>query len=235
LSPKWLCGYSDATTLSFALTTTLDIATVHGSNFMNMGFARIDPADLRAFDAMSLDTLTQESAPFYGRFRDGKDSRKDAAYRLDKPSRWEALDGGGSAAMEGRVIGGCLDVLCKLIGTPYAPVPDFCERYRRDGWVWAIESCEMNAGDIYRTLWQMRECGWLRRCSGVLFGRPDGYSDTQDFTLADALREGLGPLGVPVIYGCDIGHIPPQMQLINGAYAEIRLDAGKAIVKQEQR
>ena len=93
----------------------------------------------------------------------------------------------------------------------------------------------MSAADIYRTLWQMRECGWLQNCSGFLYGRAAGYSDTRDFALTDALMSGLGNLDVPVIYDADIGHVPPQMQIINGAYGRVVYENGSATVWQEMR
>ncbi|MCL2665172.1 MAG: hypothetical protein FWE82_06130 [Defluviitaleaceae bacterium] len=130
------------------------------------------------------------------------------------------------------MIGGCLDVLCKLLGTKYAPVEQFISKYKNDGFVWALESCEMNAADIYRTLWQMRECGWFRHCRGFLIGRPADYSDKYGFALADALEAGLGGLKAPVVYDADVGHVPPQLQLINGAYANVVCGGGAAEVKQ---
>jgi len=95
-----------------------------------------------------------------------------------------------------------------------------------------LESCEMNAPDIYRTLWQMRESGWFRYCNGIIIGRPDGYKYKRDFTLIDALKQGIGSLGVPVIYDADIGHIPPQMQIINGSIGKVKFADGKAVVYQ---
>ena len=53
LPPKWLSGYSDITTLTFALTLRCDMATLHGSNFLNMGYERIHESDQFAFTAMS--------------------------------------------------------------------------------------------------------------------------------------------------------------------------------------
>jgi len=50
------------------------------------------------------------------------------------------------------------------------------ERYKHEGFVWTLESCEMTAPDIYRTFWQMRESGWFEYCNGMLIGRPDGYN-----------------------------------------------------------
>lgn len=64
-------------------------------------------------------------------------------------------------------------------------------------------------------------------------GRAAGYHDTQGFTLVDALENGLGCLGIPVIYDADIGHVPPQMQIINGAYGTVDFEHGGIVVYQE--
>ena len=93
----------------------------------------------------------------------------------------------------------------------------------------------MSAADIYRSLWQMRECGWFEHCNGVLYGRAAGYSDTKGFNLADALKSGLGSLKVPAIYDADIGHVPPQIQIINGAYGEIDFVGGSAVIRQTHK
>jgi len=243
LPPKWLCGYSDTSTLCFALTTRLGVATLHGSNFMNLGFREIDHHGLRAFKAMSCEAFTQQSASHYGRFRDRNDL-DGPVYTLDQSSEWQLLEqnpqvslaceGGGPKGrgeFSGRILGGCLDTICKLVGTPYAPVPEFLRKYPGDNFIWAVESCEMSAADVYRTLWQMRQAGWFQRCAGVLVGRPDGYSDKQDFTLDDALRH---IFECPVLTGCDIGHIPPQLQLINGARATVEYAGGRAAIHQEK-
>jgi muramoyltetrapeptide carboxypeptidase LdcA involved in peptidoglycan recycling len=234
LPPKWICGFSDITTLTFVLTVTCDIATLHGSNFMNMGYARIHKSDLIAFEAMSRRQLKQHSSEFWGCFNNWDNISKEI-YNLDKKTEWKSLLGDSELRFEGRMIGGCMDVLCKLIGTHYAPILKFLEKYKKDGFIWTLESCEMSAADIYRTLWQMRECGWFQYCNGVLYGRVAGYSDTYGFTLTDALGSGFGSLGIPVIYDTDIGHLPPQIQIINGAYGRVNFENGGATVWQEMR
>ncbi len=40
----------------------------------------------------------------------------------------------------------------------------------------------------------------------------------------------LGDVGIPVIHDFDIGHQPPQMPLVNGALADIRLSGGEGTV-----
>lgn len=232
LPAKWVCGYSDVTTLSFALTVCADIATVHGSNLLNMGYARIHESDLRAFDIMSNAATTQKSWDAYGGHVSFEDLTGEI-YRLNQPSSWKPLQGEENATFSGMMIGGCMDVLCKLLGTRFDRVEAFLDKYKRHGFIWTLESAEMAAPDIYRTLWQMRECGWFRHCRGVLFGRPDGYRDKRDFTLTDALKQGLGPLHVPVLYDADIGHIPPQIQIVNGAMGEVKFSGGRATVSQK--
>lgn len=232
LPPKWICGYSDISTLTFVLTVCCNVAAIHGSNFINMGYAAIHESDLKVFEAMSKPETIQYSSDKWGKFASWNDTAQ-FAYDLTETTVWKALDRKNRHTFGERMIGGCLDVLCKLLATQFAPVPAFLDKYKDDGFIWTLESAEMNAADIYRTLWQMRECGWFQYCKGILFGRPDGYSDTRGFTLTDALESGLGCLDVPVIYDADIGHIPPQIQIINGAFGKIDFNEGKAIVRQE--
>ena len=232
LPPKWVCGYSDISTLLFVLTLCCDIATVHGSNLMNMGFASIHEADLRVFEVMSNIKTTQKSSDFWGGFTSWNDFSKEV-YNLDKPSVWKSLHGESRIYFEGMMLGGCMDTLCKLLSTRFAPVNEFLEKYKQHGFIWTLESCEMASPDIYRTLWQMRECSWFKHCKGIIIGRPDGYSDKRDLGLIDALDQGLGGLSVPVLYDADIGHLPPQMQILNGAYGKVEFSDGKAVVVQE--
>ncbi|GHV06975.1 LD-carboxypeptidase [Clostridia bacterium] len=231
LPPKWISGYSDITTLTFPLTINCDIATIHGSNSMNMGYSRIHESDLRVFEAMSCTKTVQHSADFWGNFS-GWDITKET-YMLDNLSVWKTLNGESSASFSGRMIGGCMDTLNVLVGTKYANISAFLEKYKSDGFIWTLESCEMTAAEIYRALWQMRENGWFRYCNGVIYGRPSGYADTRDFTLIDALERGVGGLNVPIIYDADIGHVPPILQIVNGAFGSVEFADGKAIMIQE--
>ena len=143
LPPKWISGYSDITTLTFPLTLICDFATIHGSQFADMGWDNVSKYELAVFEAMSNKEFTQKSSEeFY-------------TEKTEK-TVWKSLDGKGNHAFEGRMIGGCMNCLRILLGTRFAPVPDFLEKYKNDGFIWALESNvpEMREGDIYRTLWQ---------------------------------------------------------------------------------
>ena len=231
LPTKWVSGFSDTSTLTFVLTVKSDIATVHGSMYINMGYATIHESDKMLFEVISNAKTTQTSAPFWGGYQN-YDMTEDT-YALTNKSTWENIGTDKKFEFHGRMIGGCMDTVCKLIGTKFAPVSDFIQKYKNDGFIWTLESCEMNAGDIYRTLWQMRECGWFEYCNGFIYGRADGYSDTNDFNMIDALTCALGSLDIPIIYNADVGHVPPQMQIVNGAFGKVSFDTGFATVTQE--
>ena len=225
LPPKWISGYSDITGLTFPLTLICDFATIHGSQFIDMGRDNVDKYDLAVFEAMSNKEFTQKSSDFYsdGTVKNGK-------------TVWKSLDGKKNHSFQGRMIGGCMNVLRILLGTRFAPVPDFLEKFKNDGFIWALESnvCEMREGDVYRTFWQMHECGWFKHCNGILFGRPENDPDADDFFTLEALDILFACLNIPVIYDADIGHTSPRIQIMNGAYGSVEYYDGKAVVTQQR-
>jgi muramoyltetrapeptide carboxypeptidase LdcA involved in peptidoglycan recycling len=233
LEPKWVCGYYDITTLLLPLTILCDMATLHGSNFMNMGFRNIDKSDLFLFEILSNDKTTQTNSDKFGEFTN-YGNEKEETYILDHDTRIIPIGNFTKANFSGRILGGCMDVLCPLIGTKYANLNPFLEKYKEDGFIWTLESCNMNATEIYRAFWQMRQNNWVQYCKGILIGRPAGYSNQQDFSISDAFALAFEGLEIPILFGCDIGHIPPQIQLINGSMATVIYEDGKMQIIQQQ-
>jgi len=87
-----------------------------------------------------------------------------------------------------------------------------------------VEVAEVGAYIAARMLHHLRLAGWFDRATGILVGRTSA-PDSSDYTQLDALRDALGPLDVPVLYDLDLGHVPPQLALVNGALAEVTIDA----------
>ncbi|MDW7669856.1 MAG: LD-carboxypeptidase [Bacillota bacterium] len=234
LPPKWILGFSDTSTLLFILTTNSNIATAHGPNCLDFGVESIDKSVLETLNILSLDmnsSFNQKSLKKYQ--KDWLKVQKDIfpSYNLSEEVIWKSLDN-ENHKFSGRLIGGCMDVLCKIIGTPYDNVKNYINQFKDKGIIWYLESCEMNAGDIYRTLWQMKENGWFTNTNGFLYGRLEGYEDTQDFIYIDAFQKALGDINVPIIYDVDLGHKPPQLTLINGAYGKVKYFGGKGEINQ---
>ncbi|WP_249023267.1 hypothetical protein [Kluyvera ascorbata] len=58
----------------------------------------------------------------------------------------------------------------------------------------------------------------------------DEYSHSP---YTDALQSALGDLHIPVIYDVDIGHIPPQMTLVNGVQATVVFEKHGGSITQQ--
>lgn len=219
--PKWYMGYSDNTNMTFLLTTLCDVASVYGPCAPAFGMEPWHPAVQDAFCILTGRKLTVRGYDYYE-----KESIKDEEnplfpYHVTEPClRVKVPD--EDIHMEGRLIGGCLDILTLLLGTRYDRVREFVEKYKEDGILWFLESCDLNTMGIRRALWQMEQAGWLAHAKGFLIGRPLCHGET--FLGLDQYKAVTGILEkyhVPIIMDLDIGHIPPAMPLICGSYAKV--------------
>ncbi|GIP35791.1 hypothetical protein J2TS4_50010 [Paenibacillus sp. J2TS4] len=78
----------------------------------------------------------------------------------------------------------------------------------------------------------MKLAGWFENCSGLMFGRSEANQTVDNYTVEDIYKELFEELQIPIIYDIDCGHVPPQITFINGAYAEVEVEDGKASVIQ---
>jgi muramoyltetrapeptide carboxypeptidase LdcA involved in peptidoglycan recycling len=228
---KWLCGYSDLSTLMFPFTLRTGIATLHGSCLMEAPF-HIDPPLIPwhlAAAAQPGSALVQGEARFYQssyvRYQDQPDITRRT---LETPAVLKILGRERSAStlrMQGRLIGGCIDVIGMLAGTPYGDLERFAHDFAPEGLLIYLENCELTPMALERQLWQLVHAGWFKRANGILIGRSSAPENIENwgwtYSQLQALESALAPLGIPVVYNMDIGHVPPQAMLINGALATI--------------
>lgn len=234
-TPKWVMGFSDTSTLLFTFSMNLSVATAHGPNLLDFGSVPVHDSvwnGLAILGHSQGDVFEQHNMDLYQKEWLTVTETEFPPYQLTEPVEWKILGNLKETRFSGRLIGGNMDVLCKLIGTPFARVNHYLNTYFDDGIIWYFESCEMNATDIYRTLWQMKQNNWFEGCKGFLFGRPDGLSISHNFLFTDALACGLEEMNIPVVYDVDLGHLPPQLTFINGAYAVCSIKDGKGIISQ---
>ena len=58
-------------------------------------------------------------------------------------------------------------------------------------------------------------------------------NELREFTLRDALTRMHSPTSsIPVLYDLDIGHLPPQLLLVNGALATLRFGPAEKALTQ---
>lgn len=138
--------------------------------------------------------------------------------------------------LRGRLLGGCMDCLVNLLGTKYDQVTAFADRYRDDGILWFLESCDLNVMSIRRAMWQMEHAGWFEHCSGFLIGRPLCHGqEMMGLDQYGAVYETIRKYHVPVLMDLDIGHLSPMMPLICGSMAQVVSDGVKYRVEMSLR
>lgn len=227
VEPTWLVGYSDISTLTVPLTLLTGAATLHAPGLMDVPFHVPAPL-LHWLDvarAPSGSTVTQGPATHFqvDGWPDYRLHPGTRELRLTAPSRWRSLaDDDRPVRMSGRLLGGCLETLAMLPGTPYGDVAGFADRYAPGGLLLYLETAEADAAGTARMLRSLRMAGWFDRAGGVLVGRT-AAPPHQDLSQLDAVRDALGDLPVPVVHGVDVGHVPPQLALVNGADAVVEL------------
>lgn len=223
-NPKWIQGYSDNTSILFSITTLCDIATVYGYHFGNFGMNTWHKSIADNIDILEGKLKVQESFNMYQNdFSDNTNGFVLTEKVLVKNGRDNEAE-----CFQGRLIGGCLDVLFDIAGTKYEDAAGFANRYADDGIIWYLESFDAIGERMVIMLWKLKELGWFEHTKGFIFGRPCFYRSFAELSYMDAVMTTLGELNVPVLFDADIGHKEPQWTMINGAMAKVQYADGKA-------
>ena len=134
------------------------------------------------------------------------------------------LQGGGTA--EGPLIGGCLDVLDFLRGTPvFPPLSAF-----QGSLVFLETSEESPSGEmVARWLRSLAAMGILKAAAGILFGKPYRADLEEEHRQAvQKILEEEHLLDTPVLFGLNFGHTEPMCCLPYGVRA--RLDCRRRTI-----
>ena len=229
--PKWYLGYSDNTNFTFLRTILNDTASIYG---VCAGAFGMKPWHKAIDDTFRL--ITGKKLRFTGYDKWEKESLKSeenpcATMNVTEKRITPAFIGSKRIACEdtditfsGRLIGGCMDCLVNILGTKYDKVADFNERYKEDGFIWFLESCDLNVFAIRRAMWQMENAGWFKYLKGFVIGRPLVFG--QEMMGLDQYRAVTGiaaKYNVPVIMDCDFGHLSPSMPIVSGAYTQVKV------------
>ncbi len=125
------------------------------------------------------------------------------------------LAGGGRSA-EGVLLGGNLAVVAASLGSESSRPAA--------GGIAVLEDVSEPAYKVDRLLTSLVRAGWFDDVRGIALG---AFSDSDDPAQVTAvLAERLAPLGVPVLTGLPIGHVPDNRPLPLGVRARIHVDSG---------
>lgn len=236
-NPKWYMGYSDNTNMTFLLATLCDTASIYGPCAPAFGMETWHPAIEDAFNCIRGKKLIMTN---YDKWE--KESLKDEEHPLlpynvteetiikkfpvssltnSKANEQTACDN-EEIYMEGRLLGGCMDCLVNLTGTKFDKVKEFNEKYKEDGVIWFLESCDLSVVGIRRAIWQMANAGWFDTAKGFIIGRPLVFGqDLFGLNHYNAVTELLSKYNVPIIMDADIGHLAPMMPIVCGSTAKV--------------
>lgn len=231
-NPKVFMGYSDTTVGHFACRAA-GLTSFYGPSIM-AGFAEnggLHPYLERAVRRTlfspeppgpiepNMDGWTVEHLDW------GDPANQSRARALTPSEGWRWLQ--GEAPVEGRLIGGCLEVVDWLRGTPVWP-----GRAAWEGAVLFLETSEEapSPGAVTRLLRSLAACGALERAAALLFGRPGGGVSPAAFAAYDqallrVVRDELGRGDMPIVTGMDFGHTDPMMVLPYGVMAQVDPEA----------
>ena len=177
-NPKIFQGISDITVLLNAIQEQTGLVTFHGNDIM-FGFGR-NPT---AYDVNE----------FTGRLVKGKTGE------LNKNSKWKSIRPG---IAEGRLMGGNLDCILKLAGTPYQP--DFSDS------ILFLEAFETTSGECDYKFQQMKQMGAFDGIKGVLIGYVWGMQKStkarKQEQMEDLLERITSNYDFPIVKCNDFGH-----------------------------
>ena len=206
-NPTFFCGYSDITALHQAIRSETGLVTFHGSMVQRQG----DEPGLHPWSAASLRTAMTSSEPLgvIGLPEDG-------------PPIATLVPGRAT----GRLVGGNLTLVAALVGTRWRPDARGC--------VLLLEDTDEAPYRLDRMLTQLLLAGVLDGVQGIVFGdsptcdrRPE---DRRSLSLTEVLRDRLGGLDVPLVYGFPCGHTPWRATLPLGVSVTLDADAGTLTV-----
>jgi len=234
--PTWFIGFSDISTLLTPMTVLTGVATLHGNNLMDTPYRTPDGL----FDWIDISTgrpTDRFSQTPPGRYRsEGWDDYvghpEVSEMTLDNTGSWRRFDqDGGTIEASGRLIGGCIETISNVAGTPYGDLNAFAAQHAPDGLIVYLEACDESALSICRYLHGMRLAGFFDRANAVLIGRTNA-PDSPTMTQQEAVLDALGGLGIPIIGDVECGHVQPFMPIVNGALGRVRFGDGACSLEQ---
>ncbi|KZN54326.1 S66 family peptidase [Pseudoalteromonas luteoviolacea] len=234
--PKWILGFSDVSTILTSVSTKLGWATCHGTNLMQLSLNQTDALTSKVFDFLSLaegSSFRQVNADFYEEQYANYIKEPHAAFNLTESVKWKILNKDireeDSVTFSGRLTGGCLDIHMMLYGSEFFN-PIACGN---EPFIFYLENAELSPTQYFRALQGLKLQGAFKNASGILIGRNAVLdNDSDPVSGTEALTMALGDLSIPVVYDMDIGHLAPNLTLINGALAKIELTQNQGSITQ---
>jgi muramoyltetrapeptide carboxypeptidase len=200
-NPKVFVGYSDITTLLNAIYRKTGLVTFHGPLIEGLG-KYMNGGCVYTVDSLTRTLMEGGTGP------------------LPSYTKWSVLKPG---IAEGTLIGGNLNVLLSLIGTPYEP--------KWEGSILFLEEVDDTDESIDHCMWCLRIAGVFDAIRGIIVGKfTKMYSIRRDGSIPPVRNASIvrriilsatEGFNFPILYGVDFGHYVPSLTIPVGARASI--------------
>ncbi|USD67579.1 S66 peptidase family protein [Vibrio sp. SCSIO 43136] len=221
--PKIIIGYSDVTALLLGIYAKTGIVTFYGPALV-ASFGEFPPL----VDQTMHSFLELVTNPHLG------DLAQPYQYLMpefwtDTMINWETQDGPkpvtpnewqfiGQGRVTGRIIGGNLNTMAGIWGSPYMPNIE-------EGDILLLEDCLKGIETIERSFAHLLACGVFDKVGAIILGKHELFDDKgTGRTPLDVLLEVLNGKSVPILYGFDSCHTHPMLTTPIGVQASIDFD-----------
>jgi len=235
-------GFSDITGIEFLFNTVLEIPSIYCDTIKSYAMKPLYQNLINSLQIATGKSIVQKSfekceqsnvdiQKFFVAEEQKQEENPNIGYDLTQTVEWKNVTGENKIVIQGRMIGGCLDCVQRFFATKFDNINSYIQKYKNDGIIWYLEVFEMSSAELTRILWQMKYAGYFENVSGIIFGRPLFFREDYGISFQEAVKEIIGDLRIPIICDADIGHVAPQMAIVNGGIMKIISENGKGEIK----
>lgn len=223
--PKTIVGYSDATALLLAVKTKAPNCRVLYGPALVSSFGEFPPLvdqtwayfeKVVSYNNEELLVLT--APPFWSDEKVNWELFERA--KSQYTNQWHYVN---QPILEGRIIGGNLNTMYGVIGSPYFPQIE-------EGDILLIEDAEKGAATVEKNFAMLKNAGLFDKIGGIILGKHALFNDEGTGRQPiEILLEVLNDPNMPIVYDFDSCHTVPMMTIPLGS--QIRINAKNMTVK----
>ena len=216
--PKIIIGYSDVTALLLGIHAKTGLITFYGPALV-ASFGEFEPLVGRTFDYFSRLCVSGCAPHVLPTPTEWSDERLDwESQSRAKRCQDNQLVSVGRGRVSGRLIGGNLNTMAGVWGSPYMPAIEA-------GDILFIEDCLKSAEVVERSFAHLKLCGVFDRIGGLVLGKHEQFdSQGSGKRPLDILLEVIGSPTFPILAEFDCAHTHPMLTLPIGVQAELDVD-----------
>ncbi|AFK86102.1 MULTISPECIES: S66 family peptidase [Thermoanaerobacterium] len=232
-NPKFIMGFSDATTFLTYL-NYMGMVTFYGPSVM-AGFAQLKSLPLQFTEHIKTVLFSNDYPYSYAPYTEWTNGYKDWSNRdtlgectefYSNEKGWVFLQ--GNKTVEGRLWGGCIEVLEFMKSTAYWPDKDFWNDR-----ILFFETSEEKPlpNQVDYMLRNYGIQGVLNKVKGIIFGRPKDYSNKEKEELNSIIlrivKDEFNASEIPIVVDMDFGHTDPKVILPLGCMMRLNPEANE--------